>query len=195
MVLFCPGACPCWLPWVVWSMRLHLLDHYWYQWHTTFPFSKDSYQSLSYQCRRVAEKVPPFQSGQFTSPRSTLQKSYAFCATLQCCYVFHTIFSLSPFSLFLECCIKYMPYVQQCTCNVVYFQCIWRNVIRPGRKIENCNIVQNTSDFCNVDIGEVNHPDCICPCLSTNEAKIALRVTYVSTPACLIIVWLWFVYS
>ena len=39
------------------------------------------------------------QSSRFTSPRSTLQKSYVFCTTLQLCYVFHTTFSLSPLSL------------------------------------------------------------------------------------------------
>ena len=89
------------------------------------------------------------QSGRFTSPRSTLHKTYLFSTTLQSCYVFYTTFPLSPFSLVLKRCTKYMQYVQRYTfswvyCNVVritlrvynvvYFQCILRNVLRQGRR-------------------------------------------------------------
>ena len=88
------------------------------------------------------------QSSRFTSPRSTLQKPYVFCTMLQFCYVFYTTFWLSPLSLLLERCTKYMQYVQRYTicfvycnivrnalrtCNVVHFQCILCNVLRWGR--------------------------------------------------------------
>ena len=91
----------------------------------------------------------PIQSGRFTSPRSTLHKPYVFSTTLQSCYVFYTTFQLSPFSLVLKRCTKYVQYVQCYTfswvycnvvrialrvCNVVYFQCILRNVLRQGRR-------------------------------------------------------------
>jgi hypothetical protein len=87
------------------------------------------------------------QSGRFTSPRSTFHKSYVFCTMLQFCCVFYTTFSLSPFFQVSERCTKYTQNVHHCTflcvysnivrntlrvCKVVYFQCIWCNILRPG---------------------------------------------------------------
>ena len=63
------------------------------------------------------------QSGRFTSPRSTLQKHYVFCTTLQFYYVFYTTFSLSPFSLILDCCTKYIENIQRCKFLMHFLQC------------------------------------------------------------------------
>ena len=81
------------------------------------------------------------QSRRFTSPRSTLHKSYVFCAMLQFCYLFYTTFSLSPFSLFIECCTKYIVAISQCisfnkhieNCNIAHTVCIRCNLLRTGR--------------------------------------------------------------
>ena len=95
-------------------------------------------------CRNIVV----LQSGRFTSPRSTLQKSYVFSTTLQFCNVFYTAFSLSASSLVLERRTKYtdsiqrfkvsMYFLQRCNkhkekCNVAHIVCIWCNILRPGR--------------------------------------------------------------
>ena len=88
------------------------------------------------------------QSGRFTSPRLTLQKSYVFCTTLQFYFVFYTTFSFSLFSLVLKHCAKYIESLQHCKlsiqflpccnilkkkCNVAHIVCILCNVLRTGR--------------------------------------------------------------
>jgi hypothetical protein len=86
-----------------------------------------------------------YQSGRFTSPRSTLHKSYVFCTTLLFCYAFYASFSLSPFSFVLEHCAKYIVSIQRCKLsmhflqrckkrgNIAHFACVLCNILRPGR--------------------------------------------------------------
>ena len=89
------------------------------------------------------KETPKLQSSRFTSPRSMLQKPYVFHTTLQFCHVFYTYFLLSPFSLILECCTKYMQHLQRYTICFVYY-----NVVRNAFRI--CNIVYFQCILCNV---------------------------------------------
>jgi hypothetical protein len=68
--------------WGTASMRLHLLAQHWYQVHTTFQFSSaDSYQSLSYQCMRVTDRIVSLEPK--IEPLSTfVWKSNTICITL-----------------------------------------------------------------------------------------------------------------
>ena len=56
-------------------------------------------------------------------PRSMLHKSYAFCITLQFCYVFYTTFSLSPFPIVLDQCPKYLQSIQCCKISMHLLHC------------------------------------------------------------------------
>ena len=46
---------------------------------------------------------------------------------------------------------------------------------------QKCNIVQNTKDLCNIDLGEVNRPDCSCAKTSCTVTVIYCNPTTVET--------------
>ena len=57
--------------------------------------------------------------------------------------------------------------------NVVHIVCVWCNVLRTGR---NEKVVKNTQqDFCNVDLGEANIPDCIIHIIGTDTHMLPAR--------------------
>ena len=151
-----------------------------------FFFSRVAVNIQLYTVTPMFNTIILFQSSRFTSPRSTLRKPYVCCTTLQFYYVFYTTFSLSPLSLLLERCTKYMQYVQRYTiscvycnvvrntfsiCNIVYFQSVSCNVLRWGRmgtikrlyKIHSkiVTLYKIYRFFCNVYLGEVNLLDWI----------------------------------